>query len=177
MFVFNKTRDSLVNITNADTVYIGEGRKKKRIHHHVIMNGMDRDEAERLWKNGYANTRRLQPDEYGLEALARYIVKDPQGKKRWSASQNLKQPKVTTADTKFTKRMAERLAEDFETAAGQIFAKLFPNCIMNDCKIFRSDFVAGAYVYANMRKDPERHKTKRREKTNARNRVDNREPV
>ena len=136
----------------------GEGRKKKRIHHHVIMNGMDRDEAERLWKNGYANTRRLQPDEYGLEALARYIVKDPQGKKRWSASRNLKQPKVTTADTKFTKRMAERLVEDFETAAGQIFAKLFPNCIMNDCKIFRSDFVAGAYVYANMRKDPARKK-------------------
>lgn len=32
MFVFNKTRDSLVNITNADTVYIGEdGRTIKCI--------------------------------------------------------------------------------------------------------------------------------------------------
>ena len=59
----------------------GEGRKKTRVHHHVIMSGMNRDAAERLWTNGWANTRRLQPDEYGLEAPARYIVKDPKGKK------------------------------------------------------------------------------------------------
>ena len=141
----------------------GEGRKKTRVHHHVIMSGMDRDAAERLWTNGWANTRRLQPDEYGLEALARYIVKDPKGKKRWSASRNLKEPKVTTADTKFTRRMAERLAKDFETDGPQIFAKLFPDCALNDCAIFRSDFVAGAYIYAKMRIDP--GKKKERERT------------
>ena len=142
----------------------GEGWKKTRVHHHVIMSGMDRDAAERLWTNGWANTRRLQPDEYGLEALARYIAKDPKGKKRWSASRNLKEPKVTTADTKFTKRMAERLAEDFETDGPQIFAKLFPDCVLNDCAIFRSDFVAGAYVYAKMRIDPQKVKRKREKK-------------
>lgn len=142
----------------------GEGRKKKRIHHHVIMSGMDRDEAERIWHNGYANTRRLQPDEYGLEALARYIVKDPQGKKRWSASRNLKEPKITTADTKFTRRMAERMAEDFEENGPLIFAKLFPDNILNDCAIYRSEFVAGAYVYAKMRKDPEKAKARKRQK-------------
>lgn len=137
----------------------GEGeKKKKRIHHHIIMSGMDREEAERIWQKGYANTRRLQPDEYGLEALARYIVKDPQGKKRWSASRNLKEPKITVSDTKFSKRKAERLAKDFEAEGRKIFEKLFPACQFNDCTISRSDFVAGAYIYARMKEDPEKAK-------------------
>lgn len=130
-----------------------DGRKKKRIHHHIIMNGLDREVAEKLWPFGWANTKRLQPDEFGLEAIARYMVKDPQGKKRWSSSRNLKKPQITQADTKFTKRMAEKLADDFEEAAPLIFSKLFPDCIFNDCEIKRSDFVAGSYIYARLKKD------------------------
>lgn len=71
----------------------GDGRRK-RVHHHVIMSGMDRDVAEALWQGrGWANTRRLQPDDYGLEALARYMTKEPNGGKRWAASKNLVDPK------------------------------------------------------------------------------------
>ena len=131
----------------------GEGAKpKKRVHHHVVMSGMDRDDAERLWGKGYANTRRLQPDEYGLEALARYLVKDPRGAKRWNASRNLKEPKVTVSDTKVSRRQAERIAEDFEEAAPRIFGRLFTDCEINDVEILRSDFVAGAYIAARMRR-------------------------
>lgn len=145
--------------------FSGEGgRKKKRVHHHVIMSGMDRDEAEKIWGKGWANSRRLQPDDYGLEALARYVAKEPRGGKRWCASRNLKEPQITIADTKLSKRQAERLAQDVEEAAPLIFGKLFPDYEFNDCEVRRSEFVAGAYIYARM------HRTKapppkKREKT------------
>lgn len=40
-----------------------------RIHHHIIISGMDRDKAEELWGNGMANTRRMQANELGFEEL------------------------------------------------------------------------------------------------------------
>ena len=128
------------------------GREKKRIHHHVFMSGMDRDEAEKIWGKGWANSRRLQPDEYGLEAIARYIVKEPHNGKRWCCSKNLKPPRESVADTKLSKKQAERLAKDVEAAGPEIFRKLYPGYEYLDCEVKRSDFVAGAYIYTRMHK-------------------------
>lgn len=134
-------------------IEFGTDGRRKRVHHHVIMSGMDRDEAERLWQGrGWANARRLQPDDYGLEALARYMVKEPNGGKRWCASRNLEKPKITVADTKISKRKVEQMATDFEEKPAAIFGKLFPEYTFNDCAVRFSDFVAGAYIYARMRK-------------------------
>lgn len=131
--------------------YGGEDGRRKRVHHHVIMSGMDRDVAEALWNGrGWANSRRLQPDDYGLEALARYMTKEPNGGKRWAASRNLVDPKVTVADTKISKRKVEEMAQDFDAIPAAIFSKLFPDYVFNDCTVKYSDFVAGAYVYARM---------------------------
>ncbi len=96
------------------------GEQIKRIHHHIIMNGgQDREEVERMWtcdrinwkkyqENreyrssikaiGYANADRLQLNENGIEALCKYIVKDPQGKKRFSSSRNLERPDTERRD-------------------------------------------------------------------------------
>jgi hypothetical protein len=53
-----------------------EKSKKGRYHVHVVISGgVDRDTLEKLWNHGYANTKRLQFDESGLAALARYITK------------------------------------------------------------------------------------------------------
>lgn len=129
----------------------GRDGRRRRVHHHVIMSGMDRDVAEALWQGrGWANSRRLQPDDYGLEALARYMTKEPNGGKRWCASRNLAEPKITESDTKISKRKVEQMAEDFESMPAAIFGKLFPDYDFNDCKVQRSDFVAGAYIYARM---------------------------
>ncbi len=94
-----------------------------RIHHHIIMDGgLDRDVVEGLWRRrrkkgelegeriGYANADRLQPDENGVAALAKYITKNPGGKKRWSCSQNLIRPWSRTNDSKYGIRQVERLA-------------------------------------------------------------------
>ncbi len=102
-----------------------EGKQLKRIHHHIIMNGgMDRDEVEMMWsaqrinwkkadgadkkeaaayrdsieRLGWVNADRLQMNENGIEGLCRYIVKDPQGKKRYSSSRNLERPETKRED-------------------------------------------------------------------------------
>lgn len=148
----------------------GDGRRK-RVHHHVIMSGMDRDVAEALWNGrGWANSRRLQPDDYGLEALARYMTKEPNGGKRWAASRNLVDPKITVADTKISKRKVEEIAKDFDTMPAAIFGKLFPDYVFNDCAVKYSDFVAGAYVYARMHREaapPPREAKKKKPKKEA----------
>lgn len=132
----------------------GDGRRK-RVHHHVIMSGMDRDIAEELWQGrGWANSRRLQPDDYGLEALARYMTKEPNGGKRWAASKNLVDPKITEADTKISKRRVEKMAADFEEAPAEILCKLFPGYDFNECNVKHSSYVAGAYIYAKMHRRP-----------------------
>lgn len=92
-----------------------EGNQKAiRMHHHIIMSGdMDRDIVEKLWNKGRANADRLQEDDdTQFEALARYIAKDPKGKKRWLQSKNLLQPVIEPNDTKYrSRRKIENLAK------------------------------------------------------------------
>lgn len=128
-----------------------EKKGKKRVHHHIIMNYRDRNTAEEMWdKGGRTNARRLQPDDYGLEGLARYITKDPKNSKRYTTSRNLEKPKITIADSKMTKRKAEKIANDPNLASG-IFQKLYEGYIFKDINIKYSDFVSGAYLYVRMR--------------------------
>ena len=76
--------------------------KPVRIHHHIIMNGgLDRDAVELMWTKkrinwkrfeadkaygdtverlGWVNADRIQTNENGVEALCRYIMKNPKGK-------------------------------------------------------------------------------------------------
>ncbi len=99
-----------------------DGEEITRIHHHIIMNGgMNRDEVEAMWTTqrinwkkyqnekeyresivqiGWVNADRLQTNENGIEGICKYIVKDPQGKKRYSSSRNLKRPETQRNDSR-----------------------------------------------------------------------------
>jgi hypothetical protein len=127
----------------------GDEEKITRIHHHIIMNGgMDRDELEMMWsekrinwrryekdpegyrqtvkKKGYVNADRLQPNENGIEALCKYVTKNPMGKKRWSSSRNLVRPQQQpNADHKYTKAKVERLAKS-DDGGKEYFERQFP---------------------------------------------------
>lgn len=127
-----------------------EGKKKVRMHHHVIINDMDRDKVEELWGKGRANADRLKEDEYGYEALARYITKDPKGKKRWKQSRNLKQPTIKVNDFKISKRKAEDMARNPEDRA--FYEKLYPGYIFTECKGTVNDILGCTYVNIKMRK-------------------------
>lgn len=128
-----------------------EESKKTRIHHHMVMNDMDRDVAEKLWGKGYANCRRLQPNSFGLEGIARYITKDRSGTKRWCCSRNLKEPKITIADHKISRAAVMKLAKN-QNSGATVFEKLYKNYIFNDMQVKYNDFIPGAYIYTRMRK-------------------------
>jgi len=127
-----------------------EEGKGVRLHHHLIMNDMDRDEIEKLWGKGRANADRLKADEFGYEALARYITKDPKGSKRWTQSKNIKQPLVKVNDHKYSKKKIQQIASNSEDR--ELFEKLYPGYILNDCKAVINDVNAANYIYIKMRK-------------------------
>lgn len=135
----------------------GSGNKT-RIHHHVVMSGMDRDTAETLWGKGFANSRRLQMRKRGLKAISKYIMK---GRKRrqWSYSQNLKTPNVTIADRKITLSQAKRLALDNQKIAPALFERLYPGRRYIDSAVKFSAFAPGAYIYVEL-ESTHSHKSK-----------------
>jgi hypothetical protein len=135
--------------------YVGEDGRKQRAHHHIVMSEMDRDEAEKIWQRGRANSKRLKPDEYGLEALARYFIKTKGhraiNEKAWAASRNLKKPKVTFSEKKISKRDVERVASN-EAMIRDLLQRRERGFIVTDVTVHRSEYVAGAYIYARLRR-------------------------
>lgn len=126
------------------------GSKQIRIHVHlVISGGLPRDCLESMWRFGRARADRLQPDDYGLLGLGKYLSKDPKGKKRWGASRGLTQPRVELSDRKLTRRMVAAIERD-RYAAREIVAKLYPGYMLRDPEadvtVRTSPYVSGAYV-------------------------------
>ena len=137
------------------TIEDAEEGKKKRIHIHAIMNGgISREEIEQIWERGYANVDNLQPDENGLEAIARYITKQQRNRRKWARSRNLKLPKVRTSDTKVSNARVRRLAVDFPNSAKEIMERLYPNYSHTRTVMRFSDVVDGAYIRCIMREKP-----------------------
>ncbi len=125
-------------------------KNKFHIHHHIVMNFPDRDLAESLWKNGArTQTKRLQADESGYEGLARYIMKDPRGTKRYVASHNLVQPQITISDYKFSRRKVAQMVTG-ELSPYQVFEDMHQGYQVVDTYYRTSEYVSGAYIYAKL---------------------------
>ena len=139
-------------------IYTIEGNDdgtRERIHVHMIMSGgIDRIQLEEIWGKGYANADHLQPNENGLEALARYITKQQRNRRRWARSKNLKRPKQRTSDTKVSNARVKRLAMDFPNSAKEIMEKLYPDYMHVRTMMKYSDVVDGAYIRCVMRRKP-----------------------
>ncbi|MEY9980487.1 hypothetical protein [Lysinibacillus sp. RC79] len=138
-------------------IYVTEHTRdgsKVRAHHHMVTNFPNRDIAEGLWNcGGRTQSRRLQSDDFGFEGMARYITKEKGSKtmKRYTPSRNLKQPDVTVADTKLTRRRAGKIAKE-EISAQEIFEKWHNDYQFKDMQVKFSDFVSGAYLYVRMKR-------------------------
>lgn len=135
------------------TIEGDEAAAGQRIHIHMLTDGdMDREELERIWAKGYANADRLRPDENGLEAIARYLVKQQKNRRKWCASRNLKQPKTRTSDSKCSNARVRRIAYDFENEAREEMEKIYPGYQFVKCKVFYSDLISGVYIRCVMRR-------------------------
>ncbi len=176
--------DPLKYILVTEYKFDKDGETIKRIHHHIIMNGgLDRDDVELMWtadrinwnkaedpayragikQLGWVNADRMQMNENGIEALCKYIVKDPQGKKRWSSSRNLVRPvQLPNADYKYTKKQIEKLAKS-DDGGKEFFKKQFPDYEIVDVKpVYYEE--TGWHIYLKMWKKPERKKSKNKGK-------------
>lgn len=133
------------------------GYSIERMHIHLIVNGgMDREDLEAIWSNGYANCDRLQPNERGLEELGKYIIKQHEQGKRWCASRNLKQPKKRKSDVRTSNGMVKRMAMDMQAVAKAQMEKMYPSYRFVECKVYYSDILDGVYIKVLMRKKGEK---------------------
>lgn len=125
-------------------------RTKTRIHHHIIISGMDRDKAEELWGKGIANTIRMQANELGFEELANYLLKEPRGKKRWSQSKNIVIPVPVINDYKYSNKKLYDLSQN--QGEREVFEKLYPGFVYSGHEVVLNDIDGGTYVYIKMRR-------------------------
>lgn len=138
-------------------IYVIEGKIKadgsERYHVHMVISGVGRDTLEGMWEHGYANTRRLQPDDNQYTGLAKYMTKQRRFARRWSCSKNLRRPREWVSDHKISRRKVERLAADVRYAGKEIFERAYPGYwLVGEPEVRLSDYVPGAYIYARMRR-------------------------
>jgi len=129
------------------------GYGKQRLHIHMVTNGgISREDMEAMWERGYANSDRLQPQENGLEELAKYISKQRQKGRRWCASRNLTQPLERKTDAKVSNAAVKRIAYDIRNQAKEEMEKRYPSYRFVDCQVYYSDVIDGVYIRVLMRK-------------------------
>lgn len=132
-------------------------------HHHLLVHGVPlelRTEIERLWPFGTCNADRLQDSSDGFAGMSGYIARQENsangenaGRRSFTTSRNIIRPKVTTNDSKISRRRVSMIAADVQAFGREIFEKIFPGFrVVEPPKVKLSDFVAGAYIYAKLRR-------------------------
>lgn len=130
------------------------GKKTGRVHHHLIINGgYDRDEIEKLWGRGYANSKRLQFEEDGVTGLARYIAKDKHFFKRWNQSRNLDIPEAAQYDGQLNMDDIAEIKEAIDSkSAYQYFEERYPDFELVEAVYTQNNINRGIYIHFEMRR-------------------------
>lgn len=128
-----------------------------KFHFHAVVEGpgLDSQTVKALWeeKHGTARVDGLCLNDDGAARLARYFTKQKSGGRWWSHSRNLIDPPPRVSDRKVSRRRLSKLAGDVMKDGREILEKLYPGYRLAEAPQVRySDFVAGAYIYARMRR-------------------------
>lgn len=144
-----------------------EGEQRPdRHHHHVLLDGVPeelRGEIERLWPHGFCNADRLQPDRNnGVARVAQYVARQEgsangshrRSERSWSCSKNMERPKTTVSDSKISRRRVMQIAADVRRDGRDLLEKIYPGykTTQDDIEVTVSDFCAGAYIRARLRR-------------------------
>ena len=144
-----------IGLPKAGYVYavedVQDGREVRTHAHLIIHGGMPREELERIWGKGYANTYALEPSERGLEGMAKYLIKAQRGRKKWIPSKGLKKPQERVSDVKLSNARVRQIAMDAENMARAVLERAYPGHLLVDCRVRWSDRVDGCYISALMR--------------------------
>lgn len=137
-------------------VAVTERASTGRVHHHLLLEGVDRDTAENKWHRGFCNARRYQQRAEQFVGIVRYMLKhrstqDKLVSKRIRISHGMVRPVETVSDHKISIRKMEQMAEDMQDAGVQILQRVYRGYALHERPdIRRSDFMPGAYLYARM---------------------------
>lgn len=150
-------------------IYVLEitGPKSDGFHHyhfHLVLHapGLTDLQLKALWPAGFCRTDRLSLRSEGAARIANYLTKQhttealtTEGKRlrRWGRSKNLADPVETVSDRKISRRRAAAIAADVQRDGREIFAAIYPGYQCVEAPTVRfSDFIAGAYIFARLRK-------------------------
>lgn len=130
------------------------GKKTQRLHHHLIISGgLDRDEIEKLWGYGWANSKRLQFGAKGVGELAHYMTKSEESYKRWNQSRNLVLPEPAQFDGQLNRDEVKVIAEAVEEGtAWEWFESRYPDFTLVEARVYRNGINQGIYVEFDMRR-------------------------
>lgn len=125
-----------------------------KYHIHAIFEGpgITREAVEALWPHGLTDAKNFDLKGDGAHRLAQYLNKQKQSGRWWSHSRNLKQPPRTVSERKVSRRRLAMIAADVYHDGRGIMEKLYPGYRLMECTVHYSDYVAGAYIYARMRR-------------------------
>ncbi len=133
----------------------------RRYHFHGVISapGLTARELKALWDKGFTQCDHFDRRHGGAARLSRYLSKqygsgeDGQRHRSFCHSRNLKEPTVTVSDRKVSRRRAARVAMDVMYSGREIMEAIYPGYRCEELPEVRfSDFVAGAYIYAKMRR-------------------------
>lgn len=126
-----------------------KGKKSGRYHHHlVISGGVSIRDLAALWDRGYTAAKPLQFDEYGIEGLAHYLVKEPVGSKFYQASRNLVQPEEETRDEVFSQKTVAAMAKVAGDAA--MWEGIYDGYTFASAQPFYNDYNRHNYITVRM---------------------------
>lgn len=150
LYVIEKTKEPRDEDINAGPAHF---------HYHVVISGLgilSVKALNELWDKGFTKAEPVDMRFNGLKGFSTYIAKriTRLGRKtRWAGSRNLAEPEVKVSDRRISRRRMAQVARDVMHAGKEIFEKLYPEYRLEEVPEVRfSDFVAGAYIYARMRK-------------------------
>lgn len=128
-------------------------------HFHLAISGagcLNIEILNALWTHGYTKAEPVDMRYNGLKGFATYIAKriTRLGRKaRWARSRNMDEPVVRVSDRRISRRRMAQVARDVMGAGKEIFERLYPGYRLEEpVTVKYSDFFAGAYIYARMRK-------------------------
>lgn len=150
LYVLEKTKEPQDGDVNALPAHF---------HYHVAISGcgcLDIHALNELWGYGHTKSEPVDMRFNGLKGFATYVAKritKQSRKTRWACSKNMQQPEITVSDRRISRRKLAQIARDIQYAGKEILEKLYPEYQLQEVpEVKYSDFVAGAYIYARMRR-------------------------
>lgn len=135
-----------------------QGSRKGRIHHHLIISGgIPLDILAKKWGKGYTTVKPLQFDDYGIEALVRYMLDGAvtSRKVKYHPSRNLEKPEPKSRANCIGVRAVRDMFTRTDTTA---LEALYPDYDLIELEPYYNDINGGYYFEAHFRRKKKRNK-------------------